>query len=144
MSLQTYRLRILQGVGNPVFWPVANIWRKIIMYIHIQLYKWDLVASQKLLPPYRKWWGRVEIDRPTPLALFKKISEKRTGNQAHLIKKCNVILQKFGISSFEQNWQPENSVFLVFCLIKGNIFWEGHKILQNLHLTFDWHYIGQT
>ena len=23
------------------------------------------------------------------------------------------------------------------------IFWEGHKILQSLHLTFDWHYIGQ-
>ena len=26
---------------------------------------------------------------------------------------------------------------------KVHIFWEGHKILQNLHLTFDWHYIGQ-
>ena len=24
-----------------------------------------------------------------------------------------------------------------------HIFWEGHTILQNLHLTFDWHYIGQ-
>ena len=27
--------------------------------------------------------------------------------------------------------------------IKVHIFWEGHKILQNLHLTFDWHYIGK-
>ena len=26
---------------------------------------------------------------------------------------------------------------------KVHIFWEGHKILQNLHLIFDWHYIGQ-
>ena len=26
--------------------------------------------------------------------------------------------------------------------IKVHIFWEGHKILQNLHLTFDWHNIG--
>ena len=26
---------------------------------------------------------------------------------------------------------------------KYHIFWEGHKILRNLHLTFDWHYIGQ-
>ena len=26
---------------------------------------------------------------------------------------------------------------------KVHIFWEGHKILQNLHLTFDWHYIRQ-
>ena len=28
-------------------------------------------------------------------------------------------------------------------LNKVHIFWEGHKILLNLHLTFDWHYIGQ-
>ena len=27
--------------------------------------------------------------------------------------------------------------------IKVHIFWEGHKILQNVHFTFDWHYIGQ-
>ena len=26
---------------------------------------------------------------------------------------------------------------------KVHIFWEGHKILRNLQLTFDWHYIGQ-
>ena len=26
---------------------------------------------------------------------------------------------------------------------KVHIFWEGHKILQNLHRRFDWHYIGQ-
>ena len=26
---------------------------------------------------------------------------------------------------------------------KVHIFWEGHKILRNLHLAFDWHYIGQ-
>ena len=28
-------------------------------------------------------------------------------------------------------------------LVKVDIVWEGHKILRNLHLTFDWHYIGQ-
>ena len=26
---------------------------------------------------------------------------------------------------------------------KVYIFWEGNKILQNLHRRFDWHYIGQ-
>ena len=26
---------------------------------------------------------------------------------------------------------------------KAHVFWEGHKILQNLHPNFDWHYIGQ-
>ena len=30
-----------------------------------------------------------------------------------------------------------------FVIFKVHIFLEGHKILQNLHLTFDWHYIGQ-
>ena len=28
-------------------------------------------------------------------------------------------------------------------IYKVLIFWEGHKILRNLHLSFDWHYIGQ-
>ena len=28
-------------------------------------------------------------------------------------------------------------------LVKVHIFLEGHKILQNLHQTFDWHYIRQ-
>ena len=31
---------------------------------------------------------------------------------------------------------------LILMSHKVHIFWEGHKILQNLHLTFDWHYIG--
>ena len=26
---------------------------------------------------------------------------------------------------------------------KVHIFWEGYKILQNLHRRYDWHYIGQ-
>ena len=26
---------------------------------------------------------------------------------------------------------------------KVHIFWEGHEILQNLHLKFDWNYVGQ-
>ena len=27
--------------------------------------------------------------------------------------------------------------------VKVHIFWEGHKILRNLHQLFDWQYIGQ-
>ena len=35
-------------------------------------------------------------------------------------------------------------VSMIICIwVKVPIFWEGHKILRNLHLTFDWHYIGQ-
>ena len=28
-------------------------------------------------------------------------------------------------------------------MYKDHIFWEGHKILRNLHFRFDWQYIGQ-
>ena len=28
-------------------------------------------------------------------------------------------------------------------IVKVHIFWEGHEILRNLRLTFDWHYVGQ-
>ena len=31
---------------------------------------------------------------------------------------------------------------ILHSLILNFIFWEGHKILRNLHLAFDWHYIG--
>ena len=27
--------------------------------------------------------------------------------------------------------------------LKVHIFWEGHKILRNLHILFDWQHIGQ-
>ena len=39
----------------------------------------------------------------------------------------------------------ENCHFWSVCkrLVKIHIFWEGQKILWTLHLTFDWHYIGQ-
>ena len=30
-----------------------------------------------------------------------------------------------------------------FSVLKVHIFWEGLKFFQNLHLTLDWHYIGQ-
>ena len=36
-----------------------------------------------------------------------------------------------------------NFLVMDWNLDKVHTFWEGHKILQNLHLTFDWHYIGQ-
>ena len=39
-------------------------------------------------------------------------------------KKCNVLL-------LIRNWE-------VFKFVKVYIFWEGHKILRNLHLTFDY------
>ena len=40
-----------------------------------------------------------------------------------------------------QSNSPSSEVCTYFC--KVHIFWEGHKFFWNLHLTFDWHYIGQ-
>ena len=38
----------------------------------------------------------------------------------------------------------QNTMYIEFHLsIKVHIFWKGHKILQNLHLTFDCVYCGQ-
>ena len=41
------------------------------------------------------------------------------------------------------NWVGMGAIESFCIYIKVHIFWEGHKILRNLHLTFDWHYIGQ-
>ena len=40
-------------------------------------------------------------------------------------------------------YEFDNKSLCVECSIKVHIYWEDHKILRNLHLTFDWHYIGQ-
>ena len=58
--------------------------------------------------------------------------------KGQLISKCLWYFQ------FSQKNEQKNSTLLLWYLkFKVHIFWEGHKILQNLHLTFDWHYIGQ-
>ena len=36
-----------------------------------------------------------------------------------------------------------DEIFTVALTLKVHIFWEGHKILQNLHGRFDLYYIGQ-
>ena len=33
----------------------------------------------------------------------------------------------------------QNISLMFIILFKVHIFWESHKILQNLHLTFEWH-----
>ena len=42
--------------------------------------------------------------------------------------------------------QPKSEIYPkmpMFEQLKVHIFWEGHKILHNLHQLFDWHYMGQ-
>ena len=65
----------------------------------------------------------------------------------YALKYCTKYL---AINSFEKmnyptavdNWVNVGSYFIPLHF-KVHIFWEGHRILRNLHLTFDWHYIGQ-
>ena len=48
--------------------------------------------------------------------------------------------------SISRKLSQKNTTFFerfLSVLGKVHIFWEGHKILRNLHLTFDWHHIGQ-
>ena len=55
--------------------------------------------------------------------------------------KCTLFVQVSFVFSLKIRVFPSKK--LQFVLFKVHIFWEGHRILQNLHLTFDWHYIGQ-
>ena len=46
----------------------------------------------------------------------------------------------------DYNYVIDVSMHILQKVYKDHIFWEDHKILQNLHLTFewfDWHYTGQ-
>ena len=63
-----------------------------------------------------------------------------------------IIFQKRGDQGFKTKFQKalskvrkvNNHNEVLQCYqFKVHIFWEGHKILQNLHLTFDCHYTGQ-
>ena len=55
------------------------------------------------------------------------------------------ICQHFDFLSKWKAWISSDSINgrNLYFLLKVHIFWEGHKILRNLHLTLDWHCIGQ-
>ena len=52
----------------------------------------------------------------------------------------NVCLRNVGFLGLPVENQPK---LINWQMVKVHKFWEGHKKLWNLHLTFDWHYIGQ-
>mgnify|MGYP007025462761 CR=1 FL=1 len=52
--------------------------------------------------------------------------------------------QMLSFSSHKVQWQKKFlQIWLAFIYVKVHIFWEGHKILQNLHCKFDRYYIRQ-
>ena len=54
---------------------------------------------------------------------------------------CSTSKKGGNVLAHNFQWAVSSYIYVFYC--KVHIFWEGHKILQNLHLTFDWHYIGQ-
>ena len=55
-------------------------------------------------------------------------------------KKCRF----FFVTRCKDDCNKVFSSHYFFCVfVQVHVFWEGHKIMRNLHLTFDWHYIGQ-
>ena len=66
---------------------------------------------------------------------------------SHWTIEDRALLQSWGLISFpfvdilKCTMKKSSNGFKVFS--KVHIFWEGHKILRNLHLILDWHYIGQ-
>ena len=69
-------------------------------------------------------WSMRRPSKPT-------VSTKQTQGPLNGFKQ-NKLRQKERVTSYKNSK-----------IHKVRIFWEGHKILRNLHLTFDWHYIGQ-
>ena len=60
------------------------------------------------------------------------------------VEKNKKILSLWHLHTFLSLWQCNGKTdlvrkLIVFLLIKVHIFWEGHKILRNLHQLFDWH-----
>ena len=120
---------------------------------------------------FYKWWPLISEIRKnwTSLEGKKNTGENEPSGQG-LSKLDDVILRLEALSSaytdiqdrlyeLDKSWKNNLMIYGVPCCdgeednpiiteekvisIKVHIFWEGHKILRNLHLTFDWHYIGQ-
>ena len=80
----------------------------------------------------------------------KKSSEQNTKKDHFIVLirgyvfKHNKVLLIFSYYHFLRLWQKSaKQKSLVFWNIKVQIFYEGHKILRNLHRRFDRYYIGQ-
>ena len=96
------------------------IWRKIC-----RIFTWSLrnAACMKLSPR---------------TSIFLVSEQNIYSNFDNLFEICFEQKKKLGkLFSLKYIWA--NHCFL----IKDHIFWGGHKILRNLHLTFDWHYISR-
>ena len=111
------------------------------MYFQIELPEWVQLLTHPIYFSFLFSWLDISIN----LARFDWNFVKATTpwQQSHLhwweiiesITFCSVnflVLAILNVGSIQ-----------VLKFNKLHIFWEGHQILRNLHLTFDWHYVGQ-
>ena len=113
------------------------------------LYKAKVLVSHQLdkhllmhLPPeYWIEWGRVSyVDYATPKFLLYSICKIGTNFRFFFENHGKATETK----SMSQSILMMNHLHGLKDVFKVHIFWEGRKILRNLHLTFDWHYIDRT
>ena len=76
------------------------------------------------------------------------VLEKRTERERNSLLQADPQIWKFNNSSVSHKFSkakylPGQSKTLFLWDDDVHISWEGLKILRNLYLTFDWHYMGQ-
>ena len=83
-------------------------------------------------------------------AITNSFTKKETLNEYFKVCKCSkssfqikYVLSSSIVGTLSHCAKRETDGSLKGGFFKVHIFWEGHKILQNLHLTFDLHYIGR-
>ena len=151
----TYKIHTLATVLHALLVPnFCDVWNVLFLSIFLAGGKMKLLTSYYLLntslviDPLLK--GKVKPQLPTTkifafficwwnIAIFfwPGILNSKQTRQIFPLPKVEEILVAsiwgFGIWSW----------YLLFPLVKVHIFWEGYKILRNLHQLFDWQYIGQ-
>ena len=81
-----------------------------------------------------KTWLDIFLLKKAPIKRLQKIKKKYRSTLPGCGPKIAILLKI--LKGFF------GSMFGSFCN-KVHMFWEDHKILQNLYCRFDWHYIGQ-
>ena len=98
-------------------------WSKMDLFLLVLIFKWNisiLFLSQKLQ------WGNL-----TWKMILPGVIQVASGYSLITLKSKTLLL-RLGLLQGNLSNGIDNKT------VKVHIFWEGHKILQNLHLTFDY------
>ena len=114
----------------------------MIKYTQYHLIRTTFIRTKYLTS--QKFQGLSVLDfeklRTKKFEIVSMILEKFT-YLAHKI--IDFVAIKLSCPCLKSKWVSSVSPIVANTFLNSRIFWEGHKILRNLHLTFDWHYIGQ-